>query len=266
MDENVSYDEMRRMFEKTIGRAVRLSETRMGVEHTGRQNRALFVYAKLVTHSLSVLTICDNALKSTEGEGLLDHFSIGALTRVIVDTAIMTMYLSEPSLTKEEWDLRRKVLYLHDLVNRKRYLDVGKRLHPQSTEPQFYKNYPTGKLRLQKEIAQNCIFLGFSLDQSKELQNGQKVFLFGVRGAAKEAGFGVKFYDFVQVYLSNHVHAHPGSYMNAEEQGISFTSPSLYQYEVVRFCLAVCKDTLDTVNARMESFTGHRSDDPLDDG
>lgn len=259
-----SYKDMRYKFEKTIGRAVMLSESRMGIQHTGRQNRALFVYAKLVSHSLSVLAICDKAEAFSEGEGLLDHFSIGVLTRVIVDTAIMAMYLSEPSLSKDEWNLRRKVLYLHDHVNRKRYLDVGKRLHSRSTEPPFYENYSNLKLKLQKEIAQNCILLGYSEEQSKEFQSGQKVFLFGVRGAVREAGFDVKFYDFTQVYLSNHVHGHPGSYMNAEEQGISFTSPSSYQYSFAQFCLAVCKDMLDEVIERIETFTGHRSDDPLD--
>ena len=87
-------------FEKATEHAVALSESRLGVVHTGRQNRVLTAYAKTLVHAMSIQLLYNNSVRQKPEFGLLDHFSIGALTRTLVDASIMTLYLSEPSLSE----------------------------------------------------------------------------------------------------------------------------------------------------------------------
>jgi hypothetical protein len=110
--------------EKVTSAAVSISEANIGVHHTGRQNRTLFVFAKLIAHNMSIMACIGKCLDAPEGNAILDHFSVGALGRIAIDAGLMTMYLSEPSLTLSGWNLRRHVLYLHDLPNRKRFLEA----------------------------------------------------------------------------------------------------------------------------------------------
>ncbi|MGY4433985.1 hypothetical protein ACVWWO_006462 [Bradyrhizobium sp. F1.13.1] len=85
-------------FDKAIQAAVSISESRIGVDQTGRQNRALFIYAKLISHCLSIKLILDKYGSVPDGVGLLDHFSVATLGRAATDACLMTMYIAQPSL------------------------------------------------------------------------------------------------------------------------------------------------------------------------
>ena len=84
-------------FEKATEQAVALSERRLGVAHTGRQNRVLMAYAKTLAHAMSIQLIYRNSVRQKTEFGFLDHFSIGTLTRTLIDASIMTLYLSYSS-------------------------------------------------------------------------------------------------------------------------------------------------------------------------
>jgi hypothetical protein len=80
-------------FEIAIRDAITISESRIGVDHTGRQNIALFVFAKLIAHCMSMDRILSNCRRVLETGGLLDHFSLAALGRTALDASVMTMYI-----------------------------------------------------------------------------------------------------------------------------------------------------------------------------
>ena len=50
----------RRLLEIAIRDAIKISESRIGVDHTGRQNIALFIFAKLIAHCMSMDMILSN--------------------------------------------------------------------------------------------------------------------------------------------------------------------------------------------------------------
>ncbi|WP_192384065.1 hypothetical protein [Mesorhizobium silamurunense] len=242
--------------EAAMQSAVAISDGAIGVVHTGRQNRALFVFAKLITHCMSVAGIIENRT------ALLDHFSVATLGRAIIDASLMTKYISEPSLTADEWDLRRQILFLHDLTTRKRFL-TALELAGQPRDTGFFEGYAAAKDGLKTKIEDLAAKLGHAPDQIKELSSGQRVFVGGSRGAAREAGWDIQQFEFHQSYLSNWVHSYPVSFMRADEQGISFSDPSAYQFWLCQMVLVTSADYLNDVNARMKLFTGSVEADPV---
>ena len=122
--------------------AVSVSERNIGRIHTGRQRRSLYVFSKLIVHNIAIVDIANKFIEEPRDIALLDHFSIGALSRASIDAALMTMYISEPKLNLERWDFRRQLLFLHDANNRNRFL---KPLKKQGIEFGFYENYDSIK-------------------------------------------------------------------------------------------------------------------------
>jgi hypothetical protein len=47
-------------FDKVTQDAIAISESRIGIDHTGRQNIALFIFAKLIAHCMSMSLILSN--------------------------------------------------------------------------------------------------------------------------------------------------------------------------------------------------------------
>jgi hypothetical protein len=256
------FDEGIFTFDKAIQNAVIVSDNRIGIFHTGRQNRVLIAFAKTITHAMSIQLIYGRAITMRPEIGLLDHFSIGTLTRALIDSAIMTLYLSEPSLSTAEWDLRRHVLFLHDLTNRKRFLTSMRKHAKQLAPPNDKEEYQHAKATLLAVIKRRGNELALPAEHIEELSKGQIVFMNGVRGAIREAGLDVKYFDFLHTYLSNHVHGHPVSYMRAQEQQISFETPSDFQLGFCGLCLEAGAQYLEAMTARVELFTGHEGCDP----
>lgn len=209
---------------------------------------------------MSIQLLYNNSVRQKPEFGLLDHFSIGALTRTLVDASIMTLYLSEPSLSEAEWDLRRHVLYLHDASNRKRFLKamhkhVGKTLS--TNDADAHRQNKDGIL---KAITQRGKELGLDENRIEELSKGQLVFVDGIRGAVREAGLDTNEFDFVHVYLSNHVHSHPVSLLRQEN--ISLEAPTDFQLSFCGFCLEAATGYLESANLRVDEFTGDMARDP----
>ena len=244
-----------------------ISERAIGVFHTGRQNRALFVFAKLITHCMTMLLIIDKFRSMEKGAATLDHSSLATIARSVIDASLMTMYITFPELTANQWNFRRHVLYLHDLTTRKRFLQSIDSLQRskgivKSPAP-FFETYSVAKLNLKKKISIYGSSLGYNKSDILELQKGQIVYIDGARGCVREAGWSIDLYEFHQTYFSSFVHSHPVSFIHAETQNISFSDPSNYQ---IGFCGMVCNSAAlyaEAVGLRVSNFTGSESRDPL---
>lgn len=249
-------------FTTQLRAAVKLSESREDTYHTGRQRRVLAVFAKTILHGMALEALLDAPIRNRAG--LLDHFTAGTITRAIIDASLMTMYLSEPSLSYKQWLLRREVLHLHELTNRKRFLEPSGKLNPElSARLPFFKNYEADKKDSRARILGYCEELGIDPAKSAKLQEGQFVFTEGGRGAAREAGWDVDAHEFEQAYYSAYVHTHPVSFMKMDEQQISWSVPSDFQKNFVSMALSSAARYFEWSNARIDSFTGVEERDPL---
>lgn len=250
------------LFYDAMSNSVSISDAAIGIEHTGRQNRTLFIFAKLIAHSMAVAALLEKYHSAPVGAKMLDHFSIAALGRAVIDASLMVMYISEASLNRNEWDLRRQVLFFHDLTNRKRFLtSMAKAGAPR--DEAFFDSYVEIKSDLKQKIQELAVDQGFSAEEQDNLASGQAVYLRGVRGAAREAGWDVAEFDFQQSYLSNWVHSHPVSFMRADQHKISFSDPSEYQLGFVGLVLEICSHYLNEANSRLSIFSGDISKDPV---
>lgn len=239
--------------------AVAISDRSIGKVHTGRQRRALSVFAKMITHNMAIIALARNFLDDTSEEGILDHFSIGTVARASIDAALMTMYISEPKLTLCIWDFRRQLLFLHDVNNRSRFL---KPLRKQGVEFGFFENYEVIRKGIQDKIRVLGASLLYSEEKIAEYQRGSHLFVDGIRGAAREAGWDVDNFDFNQSYLSAYVHSHPVSFMRFDEHEISFSGGSKFQIDFCHYVLEMTAEYTQSVVDRMKAFSVPGTGDP----
>lgn len=255
------FDHAKDNLRKSLTAAVAISGDRMTSENTTRQNLALMAFAKTITHTMSIELICINDPSVPSGDRFLDHFSIAALTRCVIDSTIMTLYQSEPSLSHAEWDLRLHVLLLHDLSNRKRFLTIMGKMD--GAEVEDLALYHALKAQFIDVITCRANELGLTQEEQEKCVDGQLVYLKGIRGAVREANLDFNRYEFLHVYLSNFIHAHPVSLGRSKSHAISFQKPSEFQFALCGTCLDAVCEYLDAATARMEIFTGEVGKDPL---
>lgn len=234
---------------------------------SGRQLRVSYLLLKLLAHIDSLLNIIQNHFQYRIDQKKrlkwgrtrfypFDHHSICSLGRVCFDAALMLHYLSEPSLNIAEWNLRRKVLYLHDISNRHRFLKFAKKIAKGSLQEEIDDKWIRDGI-----IADILVHLGeLGRATDPNFTNGQMVYVDGVRGAVREAGWDVNEFEFQQAYLSNFVHTHPVSYMRATEHAIDFENPSPAQYAAALIAVTVSLSTAVSANERCLNFLSKDGD------
>ncbi|MEZ5751602.1 MAG: hypothetical protein R3D60_06465 [Paracoccaceae bacterium] len=190
----------------------------------------------------------------TRFDGFLNHYSLIAVARAGLDAAIMCMYLSEGSLSETEWRLRWAVLRLHDLCNRKRFIS------PLQEIEEAIPNYQEAKDAICSEIMQLGRALNFEADKIHNLTKGNIVFVNGLRGVIREAGWDLSDFEFWQGYFSAFTHSHPVSFLRDDYHGISFDAPSDYQIHLASLVLGLLSDYFNKVNVRIEAFCAHDGD------
>ena len=135
----------------------------------------------------------------------LDHTSIAALARNMVEACVMFLYISDLDISDEEWLVRRLVLDLHDATTRYRMAkDIG--------ENADAENNKANAAKLKQLISASLFFKGLYPEKQKELLKGQVLYLGGLRAAVRKAGFDVDHFNAMQAYLSSHTHSSPASF------------------------------------------------------
>ncbi|MEJ6395603.1 hypothetical protein V8J82_20255 [Gymnodinialimonas sp. 2305UL16-5] len=266
-DEN-SYDPLehfeasRAKLGEALEHAAGISGGAIGIEHTGRQNRSLMVFSKMIAHGMSIEAVLGPFPSDGHRGGFLNHFSLIALARTVYDAALMTLYVAHLSSTEDQWNLRRHVLYLHDLCNRKRFLKPLTKIEP-AVQPIDNSTYQRVRDDLTLKISLYGRKLGKNDKEISELCTGQRVFVDGARGAARLVGWDLNAYDFKQAFFSNWVHSHPVSFLRANEQKISMVEASDHQLAVSALALDTAWEATDACNEVMSNFVGTIERDPL---
>lgn len=237
--------------------------------HSGRQLRVSYLRVKLLAHIETQLNIIINhfqfaidARKRFKARRTrfypFDHHSICSLGRVCFDASLMLHYISEPKLTIDEWNLRRKVLYLHDHLNRKRFLTSAKAIAGDEVGELDDQSWITDGLV--SDIKRHVEELGLKPDD--KYWKGQIVFVNGVRGAVREAGWDLNQFEFQQVYLSNFIHTHPVSFIRSDEHRIDYSKPSEAQFAAAQVAVITSDFVAKSALARTNKFL-REGGDPL---
>lgn len=209
MSEKDYFLEARKKFEEKHGFVTRIFGAVGGLQVEPRRAWANLLFFRLAMVGNSMLTLCLPELRHQQDRptdmSVLDHSSIAALGRTLLEAWLMFAYMSEPTVSEEEWLLRRSVLELHDVAARYRVLkDIG-----DLKEAQEYRDKMEA---LRKAIESSPVFKNLVSERQKKVLSGQELYLHGLRAVVKQAGWDVDHFNAMYAALSSHAHSAPISF------------------------------------------------------
>ncbi len=129
-DDSAMFKQQLAAFEIVAENAVRISQALEGRSESQRNAWISYIHARLCANSVTLLLLLDRSVNQEPGYQLLDHFSVASIGRTAMEAGLMILYLSNPALSDDEWELRKAVIDLHDATNRYRMFKPVKRLQP----------------------------------------------------------------------------------------------------------------------------------------
>lgn len=217
-----------------------------------RRMWANLLFYRLALIGNSLLFLCGPELSEDERYAphlsLLDHSSIAALARNLLEALLMFLYITDLAASEEEWLLRRAVLELHDCTARYRMLkDLG---DGDTDEAKEFR----GKIDpLKSTISSNPNFQGLNADRQKRLLTGQELYVGGLRAAVKAAGLDVDHFNGMYAALSVHSHCAPASFYRSVHNPDEpvFATPPEYTYLASGVALEYATEPLGLACERM---------------
>jgi hypothetical protein len=207
MSERDDFLKAQKEFEKRLEFVERIFRAVGRLKVEPRRAWANLLFFRLAVTGGSLLLLCIPELRDEKREpgdvSVLDHVSIAAVGRSMLETSAMFLYLTHPTLSDEEWQLRRDVLELHDCTIRYRVL---KPFGDEALEERDKIEQRRAK------IASNPLFGKLHPEHRKNILDGKVLYVVGLRGALKEAGFDIDHFDAVYTSLSSFTHSHPASF------------------------------------------------------
>jgi len=204
----------------------------------------LFLRLCIVGQSLDRLATYKSQLDDGEIY-TLDHNSIAAVSRNIIEATLMFFYVSE-NVNDAEWQLRKSVLDLHDCLTRYRMFKAW-------NNDEVAKSFSTAASKIRERINKHNLMRGFDSAKRKQLLGGQQLYINGLRSVVRQAGWDLNRFNGVYAYLSVHSHSAPVSFYRTETHQINFSKPSNHQFALAGFALehadqsigAACKRLVD---------------------
>jgi hypothetical protein len=179
----------------------------------------------------------------------LDHFSIAVLSRTIIEAALMNCYLLE-TVTEQQWNLRRRILDLHDVLVKLR-LFKGLRAKDQVT------GFRGRAEELRSQISKNEEFKALQSDRREKILSGTELYVGGLRSVLKEIDFETQYFDAIYNYLSGQVHVSSNTFYHTHRGRLNFTEPAAYQLFVAAFGVAHARMFL--LRAALKMLSGNSS-------
>jgi hypothetical protein len=165
----------------------------------------------------------------------LDHPSIAALGRALIENIAVLIYFTDAKLTEDEWICRRDIVYLHDLINRGQFLT---QLDPTQKPP------PDDFLENAKDrLLNNPAFMSIPAARRKRLLAGEDMFVDGRHQAMLVFGWGDERTRAVYKYLSSHAHSTALAFTRTETNKI-YTANSGGSHVVAGFATEFAKKAL----------------------
>jgi hypothetical protein len=240
----------RQQIEDRLGDAVMASEAGIGVLTGWRGDWAALHLARVIVNCGSMLRIIDAGIKFAPGSQLLDHFSVASIARTAIEAQIMMLYVSDPKIGFEEWEMRRQVFHLHDTVHRIRMFKPTAARDDAATQKTL-EALRIGREELLGDLGRDAYFRALTDDQKKRILAGQDFYVGGIRAAVRSIGWDVAEYEFYSTYLSAYIHSSPVSFFRADQHGVDFATVSDFQYGLCGTALAAVSEHLPQLTARI---------------
>lgn len=253
MSEN-HYQTERDTCETALAAAVAVSDACIGLLDGWQGHWAAFLHARTIVNTMTIFDVIDAGVRSDGEARPLDHFSVASIARTAVEAALMMLYISDPSLSPEQWELRHLILQLHDTSHRSRMFrareagDNGEEVKQMRAEYRFHID------RIASEILANPEFAKLTPEQRDRILKSRDYYIGGIRNAVRMAGWDVADYDFFESYFSAYIHSMPMSFFRAEQHQVGFSGISEFQFALCGTALALVANALVSTTARMEEL------------
>jgi len=114
------------------------------------------------------------------------------------------------------------------------------------------KDFPAVSIEIKERIRANSNFRKFAKSEQNRLTSGQSVFVNGLRGAIREVGFDVNWYDYNQSYFSSFIHAHPISFMRTDFHKMDFQETQPAQFVTCMAAFAAIVEVFGVITPAIE--------------
>jgi hypothetical protein len=178
----------------------------------GRRFWASVLLARICGVAASLQLILPNSASNIHGK-VWDSASALSLCRNIFETDLALLYLCTDEMDDEDYDLRIKLVFLHDSQERPRI--VGK---IGGSEKEVGKDfYAEEANRLRGEIASNSVFLLLPNWKQKRLLEGKTPYYLSQDELIQRRGEDANTLRGIWELLSSHAHSYPFSYYRVLE-------------------------------------------------
>lgn len=247
------FEKYRDELDSLLTDAVRASEAAIGVLRGWQGHWGAFHHARVIVNCGTMLQIVSGATDARQGERLLDHFSVASVARTAIEAQLMMLYVSDPTISADVWELRRQVFHLHDTIHRIRMFKPTSTPDGGGAEvAQMLFDLRFHMERQRSEVAALPEFQKLTEAQKERILSGQDFYVGGLRAAVKSVGWEVTEFEFYSTYLSAYIHSSPVSFFRADAHGIDFANVSEFQYALCGTAFAAVSNKLPQLTERMQ--------------
>lgn len=175
----------------------------------------------------------------------LDHASLAALSRCMIDTVTTLLYVGDVTIGDDEWTFRKSVIDLHDHLNRADFLDY---INFKSTAS---KDEIAAELT--QRVKEHPLFDTLPKERKKNILKGGDMFIEGRHAATLKLGWGDSLTRGVYKYLSHQTHSQSMAFQRTEANRL-YERDSPAALAVAGFSVEFARKALGTGCVRMLSL------------
>ncbi|MDQ9170697.1 DUF5677 domain-containing protein [Oxalobacteraceae bacterium R-40] len=202
---------------------------------TSRHFYASVLFTALISRAVSLVNLAPHSKWSEKVIEHWDYASATGIVRTMLEARLAFYYLCTDPCPEEEWEVRWNLFTLHDCMSRRRMFEALE----QDEQVQAFEEQAE---ELRERLLSNPFFQTLAAGQQRKYLNGQSAYLMPMEDIAERAGVEKKFFRWIYVLLSSHVHCLPMSFyrmgMGDDQRGRGLPSPAEQGYTILCHSLA----------------------------
>ena len=166
---------------------------------TPPQGYASWLFMRAIITAGSLIKLFELQPSGFGSIAYLDHASIAALSRALIENATVLLYIGDAGIPEDEFWMRKHLIDLHDYAERIKFLtDIGQLETP-----------PDGKMldELKGKLLDNKLFMALPEGRREHLLKGKDMFVVSRHDASLALGWGDQLSRGIYKYLSAHAHS-----------------------------------------------------------
>lgn len=233
-------------FIRAVDAAIAISQL-IGVQQADmRRGWASWLFMRLCVTGRSVERLLSDEPVRPGEPAYLDHGSVAALARNLLDNATVLLYFGDADLSDDDWWARKHVADIHDCVSRGEFFTLLGDLQESNKFSDILSI-------LQDKFREDVYFNNIDRKRQKHLLDGKDMYIGGRSQAALALGFGLNGSKAVYKYLSMQTHTMPMSFHRTIDSNL-YNGKNLKEMAVSGYAIAHAREAIRVCCVRMLSL------------